>query len=200
MRLMCTMNVTACVHGAGHNADYIPQLAAIDPDQFSISITTVDGQHMHNKTQHMQSVPTPPACCHHARSTHEGWLVPELACLESARGCWGSPRARHSMHSVHSGRINMDMDMVVAGQHYSIGDADTPFCIQSCSKPISYLIALNEFGADYVHDSIGTEPSGQKFNKMVLKDVGAMQYHVFAQLPVDSKFMARRAGILSEYS
>ena len=70
------------------NAQYIPQLAQVDPEQFSISVTTVDGQ------------------------------------------------------------------------HFSIGDADTQFCIQSCSKPLSYLLALNEFGEDYVHSSVGTEPAG----------------------------------------
>ena len=29
----------------GQNAQYIPQLAQVDPEQFSISVTTVDGQH-----------------------------------------------------------------------------------------------------------------------------------------------------------
>ena len=81
----------------GANADYIPQLAQVDPNQFAISITTVDGQ------------------------------------------------------------------------HFSIGDAQKSFCIQSCSKPISYLIGLNEFGAKYVHKHVGTEPSGRKFNEMTLK-------------------------------
>ena len=82
---------------SGNNADYIPQLAAVDPDQFAISVTTVDGQQI------------------------------------------------------------------------SIGDADKQFCIQSCSKPINYLIAQKEFGSDYVHHHVGTEPSGRKFNEMTLK-------------------------------
>lgn len=30
---------------SGHNATYIPQLAEVDPNQFSISVTTIDGQH-----------------------------------------------------------------------------------------------------------------------------------------------------------
>ena len=81
----------------GNNATYIPQLAAVDPEQFAISITTVDGQ------------------------------------------------------------------------HFSIGDHDKQFCIQSCSKPISYIIALNQFGEDYVHKYVGTEPSGLPFNAMALK-------------------------------
>ena len=58
------------------------------------------------------------------------------------------------------------------GQHFSVGDTDRQFCIQSCSKPLSYLIALNEFGEEYVHDCVGTEPSGHKFNEMTLKPVG----------------------------
>jgi len=83
---------------SGANASYIPQLAEVDPDQFAISVTTVDGQ------------------------------------------------------------------------HFSVGDANTQFCIQSCSKPISYLMALKKFGTEYVHRHVGTEASGQKFNQMVLKD------------------------------
>lgn len=82
----------------GNNADYIPQLAKVDPEQFAISITTTDGQ------------------------------------------------------------------------HFSIGDSDTQWCIQSCSKPISYLLALDKFGEDYVHNHVGTEPSGRPFNEMVLKE------------------------------
>jgi glutaminase len=83
---------------SGENAQYIPELARVDPEQFAISVTTVDGQ------------------------------------------------------------------------HFSIGDATNQFCIQSCSKPISYLLALKEFGLDYVHNSVGTEPSGRAFNEMCLKD------------------------------
>ena len=51
-----------------------------------------------------------------------------------------------------------------------VGDADTPFCIQSCSKPLSYLIALDEFGEEYVHKHVGTEPSGHAFNHVALKE------------------------------
>jgi len=86
----------------GENASYIPQLAKVDPEQFSISITTVDGQ------------------------------------------------------------------------HFSIGDSDKQFCIQSCCKPLNYLIARRCFQDQpgYVHNCVGKEPSGVKFNEMVLKPVG----------------------------
>ena len=73
----------------GENASYIPQLAEVNPDQFAISVTTVDGQ------------------------------------------------------------------------HFSIGDSQESFCVQSCSKPISYLIALTLSGAKHVHHHVGTEPSGR---------------------------------------
>eukprot|EP00040_Diaphanoeca_grandis_P025613 m.142145 g.142145 ORF g.142145 m.142145 type:complete len:664 (+) comp30233_c1_seq1:245-2236(+) len=87
----------------GKNADYIPQLAHVDPEQFGISVVTVDGQ------------------------------------------------------------------------MFSIGDCNKPFCIQSCSKPLSYLIAQDKFGSDYVHNHVGVEPSGRKFNEMCLKEAGTTE-------------------------
>ena len=56
----------------------------------------------------------------------------------------------------------------VDGQEFAIGDAETPFCVQSCSKPINYLIALEELGPEEVHKHVGKEPSGQEFNKIFL--------------------------------
>ena len=56
----------------------------------------------------------------------------------------------------------------VDGQRFSLGDVDDPFTMQSCSKPITYGICLNELGPDFVHNYIGHEPSGRDFNKMVL--------------------------------
>jgi glutaminase len=83
---------------SGDNAQYIPQLAEVNPEQFSVCLTSVDGQ------------------------------------------------------------------------QYARGDSDEQFCIQSCSKPISYLIGVNQFGQTYVHNHVGTEPSGHRFDEMVLKN------------------------------
>merc|ERR1712110_191263 len=55
----------------------------------------------------------------------------------------------------------------VDGQRFSIGDATTPFSLQSLAKPITYGIALNELG-DEVHHYQGREPSGRKFGEIVL--------------------------------
>ena len=70
----------------GHVADYIPQLARVNPDQYAISICTIDGQQFH------------------------------------------------------------------------LGDYEVPYSIQSTSKPISYALALEEFGEEKVHSHIGREP------------------------------------------
>ena len=39
---------------------------------------------------------------------------------------------------------------------------------QSCSKPFTYAVGLNELGADVVHQYIGQEPSGRMFNELCL--------------------------------
>lgn len=56
----------------------------------------------------------------------------------------------------------------VDGQQCDIGDSDHYFCVQSCSKAISYCIAVEENGIDYVHKHVGREPSGASFNKNFL--------------------------------
>lgn len=39
----------------------------------------------------------------------------------------------------------------ISGQHFSVGDAQKRFCVQSCSKPIAYCLALEEHGEEKVH-------------------------------------------------
>jgi len=72
-------------------------------------------------------------------------------------------------------KVNSDLFGIsictIDGQRYDIGDTEHGFCLQSCSKPISYLIAVEENGFDYVHQCIGCEPSGVEFNKPILKKI-----------------------------
>lgn len=56
----------------------------------------------------------------------------------------------------------------VDGQRYSIGDVQIPFTLQSCSKPLTYGIALEQLGQQVVHSYVGHEPSGRNFNELVL--------------------------------
>lgn len=80
----------------GNVASYIPQLAQVDPDKFSISICTIDGT------------------------------------------------------------------------TFDIGDSDDMFCMQSCSKPLSYCIARELSELKKVHNHVGYEPSGRAFNAFTL--------------------------------
>ena len=43
-----------------------------------------------------------------------------------------------------------------------------PFCIQSCSKPLSYALVQRDHNAEYVHKFVGHEPSGRSFNEITL--------------------------------
>ena len=56
----------------------------------------------------------------------------------------------------------------IDGQRLSIGDTNEYFSIQSCFKPINYLLALEENGQNIVHQYIGREPSGHSFNEITL--------------------------------
>lgn len=56
----------------------------------------------------------------------------------------------------------------VDGQRMALGDVDVSFTLQSCSKPFTYAICLNELGPEVVHKYIGHEPSGRNFNEICL--------------------------------
>uniref|UniRef100_A0A2A4JVF2 glutaminase n=1 Tax=Heliothis virescens TaxID=7102 RepID=A0A2A4JVF2_HELVI len=56
----------------------------------------------------------------------------------------------------------------IDGQRFSIGDVNVPFTVQSCSKPLTYAMALETLGEDVVHKYVGVEPSGHNFNELVL--------------------------------
>jgi len=64
----------------------------------------------------------------------------------------------------------------VDGQKFNIGNYDEDYCIQSCSKVFSYLMAVDLLGSNFVHDYVGSEPSGVKFNEMVLKDFPSKEF------------------------
>ncbi|KAL0225718.1 hypothetical protein P9112_013042 [Eukaryota sp. TZLM1-RC] len=69
-------------------------------------------------------------------------------------------------------RVDPDLFAVsicsVDGQRFSLGNHETPFSIQSCSKPVTYCIALEQHGLDTVHRHVAMEPSGRNFNELVL--------------------------------
>ena len=58
----------------------------------------------------------------------------------------------------------------VDGQKFDLGDAYEYFSIQSIFKPINYCLALEAFGEDFVHQHVGREQSGHRFNAITLDD------------------------------
>lgn len=64
----------------------------------------------------------------------------------------------------------------VRGRVTGLGDAQRPFCLQSCSKPLSYCLARQchrDAGTeDTVHQHVGYEPSGRAFNAFALNRDG----------------------------
>jgi glutaminase len=54
------------------------------------------------------------------------------------------------------------------GRVFETGDSGQPFTIQSISKPLTFGIALEEFGARKVSEHVGVEPSGDAFNSIEL--------------------------------
>ena len=70
------------------------------------------------------------------------------------------------------GTVNPDLFGIsfcnVNGKTFSIGNTDDEFCLQSCSKPLSYCIARELSSLEHVHGHVGYEPSGQAFNAFVL--------------------------------
>ncbi|SDM16854.1 glutaminase A [Maricaulis salignorans] len=56
----------------------------------------------------------------------------------------------------------------IDGQRMALGDAETPFCLQSVMKPLNYALALGLNGERFVHEHVGREPSGQGFNELTL--------------------------------
>lgn len=58
----------------------------------------------------------------------------------------------------------------VDGAIYTAGDADTPFTIQSVSKPFMFGYALQVHGPERVMQKVGVEPTGDPFNSITLDE------------------------------
>lgn len=59
------------------------------------------------------------------------------------------------------------------GEMFTAGDWDTRFTIQSVSKTISLIVALELCGRDAVFNTVGMEPSGEAFNSLVELDLNS---------------------------
>ena len=63
------------------------------------------------------------------------------------------------------------------GDVHTAGDADVEFTIQSVSKPFSLALALATCGHEATYARVGTEPSGDSFNSVVLDPVTSVPFN-----------------------
>ena len=64
--------------------------------------------------------------------------------------------------------------VTVNGDEYKFGDYNKVFSIQSISKVISLIMALNDNSIDEVFEKVGTEPTKYKFNSLIpIDDIAA---------------------------
>lgn len=74
------------------------------------------------------------------------------------------------------GNVNPELFSISActvdGTIIEIGDSTYDFCLQSCSKPLTYCMVREELGREKVHSHVGYEPSGRAFNAHVLNKKG----------------------------
>lgn len=59
----------------------------------------------------------------------------------------------------------------VDGQHFSAGDASERFSIQSISKVLSLVVAMNHYQAEEIWSRVGKDPSGQPFNSLLQLEI-----------------------------
>ena len=58
--------------------------------------------------------------------------------------------------------------VTTGGDVYTSGESETEFTIQSVSKPFTLALALHRCGLDGTYQRVGTEPSGDAYNSVVI--------------------------------
>ncbi len=59
----------------------------------------------------------------------------------------------------------------VKGEHFQAGDAHERFSIQSISKVLSLVVAMNHYAEDEIWQRVGKDPSGQPFNSLLQLEI-----------------------------
>lgn len=57
------------------------------------------------------------------------------------------------------------------GEEFGAGDYEYKFTIQSISKVITLIMALEDWGPDYIFEKVGMEPTGDAFNSMMKLEI-----------------------------
>lgn len=67
--------------------------------------------------------------------------------------------------------------VTVDGQMFDVGDCDQLFTLQSMSKALTFGLALEDHGRDYVMSKVSNEPTGEAFNSIVLDEATNRPYN-----------------------
>ncbi|MGP3591969.1 glutaminase B [Vagococcus sp. WN89Y] len=59
----------------------------------------------------------------------------------------------------------------VTGEHFQAGDASERFSIQSISKVLSLVVAMNHYPEEEIWRRVGKDPSGQPFNSLLQLEI-----------------------------
>ncbi|WP_312467101.1 glutaminase B [Pseudescherichia sp.] len=59
----------------------------------------------------------------------------------------------------------------IDGRHFQAGDADERFSIQSISKVLSLVVAMNHYQEDEIWQRVGKDPSGHPFNSLLQLEI-----------------------------
>ncbi|MEO3770667.1 glutaminase A [Micromonospora sp. B9E7] len=115
------------------------------------------------------------------KSLRGDFIIPDFAALRMEilaiyEGLRGADEGQVADYIPQLGRVDPEKFGIalctVDGQRFAAGDAESMFCVQSVCKPINYCLALEQHGAEQVHQHVGREPSGRGFNELTLNNEG----------------------------
>ncbi|MEO0562678.1 MAG: glutaminase A [Chloroflexota bacterium] len=83
----------------------------------------------------------------------------------------GTPYSEELLHKGDRDRFALAI-ATRDGQVFTAGDSDKMFALQSMSKAFTYGLALEDHGRDGVLKRIGVEPTGRRYNAILLDETG----------------------------
>jgi len=75
-----------------------------------------------------------------------------------------------ALASVEGNKLGIAIS-TVNGQHFAAGDAHERFSIQSISKVLSLVVAMNHYQEDELWSRVGKDPSGHPFNSLLQLEI-----------------------------
>ncbi len=103
--------------------------------------------------------------------------MPDILCIAMEKGRKAIPKGNVATYIPELGKADKNKlglcILTADGKRYSVGDTKDRFTIQSISKVISMILALEFCPIKEVFDKVGMEPSGEAFNSLVELDLNS---------------------------